>query len=495
MIFAVAMTFIDQTIVSIAAPKIQDELHLSSTGLQWAINSYLLALAAFFALGGRLSDILGARRMVIVGIVVFAVSSVFCGLTPTDGLATGWIIAFRALQGVGGAMMYPAALAIVVNSYQVQERGRALALFFGVAGGLTAVGPILGGYLTLWTWRAIFWVNVPVAVIALVLLAFAKPASTRVAARIDYVGLVLVTAGIGLSVFGFQQSSEWGWGNPLTGLFVGLGAIALVAFARYEVRTHQPLIDFSIFKNHAFLVDNVILGVSMMVFIPIFFFASLYGQIALGKTPTEASLTLLYFFAGFVVAAQIGGRMLDRGGARRPVVLGAALACVGLSLWSSRASSLDLGQQVWFIVMAGAGMGLLLGQANTDALNQAPSNAYGEATGITQTVRNYGGSLGLAVLGTIMISVFQRNLTSSLIAQHVPSAQAHHAATAMSSFEGSGGSSAAIPPFVRADFATATQAVLATMAGIMGFAFLVAVLRMPRGAHVSASDPAPVAAD
>ncbi len=175
MIFAVSMMFIDQTIVSIAAPNIQRELGLTSTGIQWAINSYLLALAAFFAYGGRLADTLGHRRMVTTGIIVFALASLFCGLTPKGNFAEGWLIAFRAVQGFGGALMFPAALAIVVQTFQLNERGKALALFFGIAGGLTAVGPSLGGFLTQWTWRAIFWVNLPVAAVALVLTALAKP--------------------------------------------------------------------------------------------------------------------------------------------------------------------------------------------------------------------------------------------------------------------------------------------------------------------------------
>ncbi len=170
MIFAVSMTFIDQTIVSIAAPNIQRELGLTSTGVQWAINAYLLSLAALFAFGGRLADTIGHRRMVTLGVIVFACASALCGLTPKGSAAEAWIVAFRIVQGVGGAIMFPAALAIVVQTFALHERGKALALFFGIAGGLTAVGPALGGVLTQWTWRAIFWVNVPVALIALLLI-------------------------------------------------------------------------------------------------------------------------------------------------------------------------------------------------------------------------------------------------------------------------------------------------------------------------------------
>src|SRR5262249_13530334 len=152
-------------------------------------------------------------------------------------------------------------------------------------------------------------------------------------------------------------------------------------------------INVRFFADRPFLLDNVVLGVAMMAFVPIFFFASEYAQIALGENASKASLTLLYFFAGFVVAAQVGGRMLDRVGPKRPIVIGCALACVMLALWAHQVTVLKIGPQVWRIVLTGAGMGMMLGQANTAALNRATDGTYGEATGITQTVRNYGSSL------------------------------------------------------------------------------------------------------
>jgi MFS family permease len=308
MIFAVAMTFIDQTIVSIAAPTVQHDLGLTSSGMQWAINAYLLALAAFFAFGGRLGDTLGHTRMVVLGVVIFAVSSALCGLTPRGGAAEAWIVTFRVIQGIGGAIMFPAAIAIVVATFDLRSRGKALALFFGIAGGLTAIGPIAGGYLIEWTWRAIFWINVPVAVVALVLIALAKPVTEHKRAPVDYRGLVLITAGVGLSVFGFQQSQIWGWGNPAIGLCIAAGVVLLVVFWRVEQRTAEPLINVGIFGNQAFTVQNIVLGIAMMAFIPVFFFSSEYGQVSLGLKATDASLLILYFFIGFVVAAQVGGR-------------------------------------------------------------------------------------------------------------------------------------------------------------------------------------------
>ncbi|HUB76431.1 MAG TPA: MFS transporter [Solirubrobacteraceae bacterium] len=479
MIFAVSMTFIDQTIVSIAAPKIQHELHLTNTGVQWAINAYLLALAALFAFGGRLADTVGHRTMVTIGVITFATASALCGLTPKGSLAEAWIVVFRVVQGVGGAIMFPAALAIVVSTFELRERGRALAIFFGIASGLTALGPILGGVLTQWTWRAIFWVNIPVALIALILIALSRPQTEHRPARTDLRGLVLIAGGIALSVFGFQQSSIWGWGDPLIGLSIGAGALLLVAFYFVELRTESPLMAVSIFRVRAFLVENVVLAVAMLVFIPIFFFASVYAQVALGDTPQNAGLYLLFFFIGFVVAAQIGGRALDRRGAKLPVLAGCVIAAVGFWLWRGTITELSFSKQELDIILTGAGFGLMVGPATTDAVNRASSLSYGEATGITQTIRNYAASLGLAILGTVLVTRLRDRVTGSLLAQGLPAARAHALAARISQSRGSAGS--VVPHFVRLDFAYATRSVLELMAALMALGALIALAGLRRG--------------
>ncbi|HWE80151.1 MAG TPA: MFS transporter [Gaiellaceae bacterium] len=489
MIFAVSMTFIDQTIVSIAAPNIQRQLGLTSTGVQWAINAYLLSLAALFAFGGRLADTIGHRKMVTLGVIVFAAASAFCGLTPHGSAAESWIVAFRVLQGVGGAIMFPAALAIVVQTFALQERGKALALFFGIAGGLTAVGPALGGVLTQWTWRAIFWVNIPVAVIALILIAMSKPETEHRPAKMDYRGLVVIAAGVAISIFGFQQSGTWGWSDARTIACVAVGAALLVLFVLLEHGIPSPLIEVTIFRIRPFLVENLVLGISNLAFIPVFFFASEYAQLSLGKSASSASLVLLYFFVGFVIAAQIGGRMLDRIGAKRPVVVGCAVGAVGFWLWGRHVAGLDLGKQVWFVVLSGAGMGLMLGQASTDAVNRASRLSYGEATGITQTVRTYAASLGIAVLGSLLVTQMHTHVTDSLVATGLPRAQASAQASriAQDIGQGQGAGHAAAPRFIRLDFAYATRSVLYAMAVVMAVAALVALVGLRRGVQRDAA--------
>ncbi|HEX3737160.1 MAG TPA: MFS transporter [Solirubrobacterales bacterium] len=488
MIFAVSMTFIDQTIVAIAIPTLQKDVHLSTTGTQWIINGYLLSLSALFAFGGRLADIAGHRRMVVCGVILFAVASALCGATPTGSGAEAWLITFRIIQGAGAAIMFPAALAIVLDTFPLAERGRAMAIFFAVAGGLTSIGPIAGGYLTEWTWRAIFWVNIPVAIIALFLTWRAKPDDSRHPAPLDYRGTLLACGGMGLLVLGLQQSAIWGWSDVKTIASIVIGLAILVYFVFDQLNATNPLLRLRIFEDRAFAVDNAILFFLMIPFVPLFFFASEYAQISLGESASKTGLYLLIFFAGFATASQWGGKMLDRIGARRPVVLGCAVAAVGFYLWGQSLTHLSESEQWYYIVIAGIGVGLVLSPANTDALNRVARNRYGEATGITQTVRNFGSSLGLAVLGSLLITQNKSNLEATAAEHHVPK----HVADEIAGTISSGGASeaptghlphgiAAVVNNIPIDFAEATRDVFYGMAIVMAVAFIVALRWMPTG--------------
>jgi EmrB/QacA subfamily drug resistance transporter len=489
MIFAVAMMFIDQTIVAIAIPQLETDLDLTATGAQWIINGYLLSLSALFAFGGKLSDVLGHRRMVLIGVIGFAVASALCGATPTGDIGEPWLIFFRIVQGGFAAVMFPAALAIVVGAYDVRERGKALAIFFAVTGGLTSVGPLAGGFLVEWTWRAIFWINIPIAIIAVLLTFKAQPDNTRKQVPIDYRGTVLVCAGMGLIVLGLQQSSVWGWGSVATWATIVVGLVLMVAFWRLQLRIPDPLIRVRIFADRYFTADNSVLFLMSACFIPIFFFASVYSQLVLGYNASNAGLYLVIFFGGFAAASQLGGRLLDARGAYIPVVAGCAVAAVGFYLWGHQLTDASLDSQWIYIVITGAGMGLVLSPVSTDALNRAPAGSYGEVTGVTQTVRNFGSSLGLAVLGTILISSNRSNLESGLGALGVPTKNADCIADAISS--GAGGSSAScggagggggsrVFDAIQHSYALSTETVFTVMAGIMVAAFIVALLFMSK---------------
>ncbi|HVX34149.1 MAG TPA: MFS transporter [Solirubrobacterales bacterium] len=492
MIFAVSMTFIDQTIVAISLPTIQGDVHLSTTGSQWIINGYLLSLSALFAFGGRLADIAGHRRMVVIGVVVFATCSALCGATPTGSGAEAWLITFRILQGAGAAIMFPAALAIVLDSFPVSERGRAMAIFFGIAGGLTAIGPIAGGYLTEWTWRSIFWINVPVALIALFLTWRADPVDSRHPGKLDYRGTLLACGGMGLLILGLQESAIWGWDDIKTWVAIVIGAAILAWFVKDQLASSNPLLRLRVFENRAFAVDSAVLFFLMIAFVPLFFFASEYAQISLGESASETGLYLLIFFAGFATATQWGGRMLDSIGARHPMVLGCAVGAVGFWLWGSSMTELSVSDQWYYIVIAGIGVGLVLSPANTDALNRVPRSHYGEATGITQTVRNFGSSIGLAILGSLLITWNRGNLESALGDKGVSKDKADAVAECVSQGEAAcrsvghtlgpvAGEVFEKKGLLAMSFAEATGDVFHGMAIALAIAFVVALKFMPPG--------------
>ena len=261
---------------------------------------------------------------------------------------------------------------------------------------------------------------------------------------------MLVTAAMGLLVLGLQQAGTWGWTSASTIGSIAVGVLLLIGFVAYELRQTDPLIRVRLFSQRAFAADNAVLLLMSAVFVPFFFFASVYAQASLGDTATEAGIFLLVFFAGFASAAQLGGRITDTRGAKPAVVIGSLMAAVGFYLWGAKLTGLSFGDQWVAIAIAGAGLGLVLGPVSTDALNRAPGAGYGEVTGITQTVRNLGASLGLAVMGSLFVG-------------------------------------AEAGPVKVAD---STQTVAWLMAGIMAAAFVVAQLTMARGRSEEAESAA-----
>jgi EmrB/QacA subfamily drug resistance transporter len=403
---AVAMVMIDFTIVSISATTIQRDLGLSETGEQWLVTAYALSTAAFVALGGRLGDVFGHKRIVVAGILLFAGSSLLCGLVPDTGIAETWLIVFRVLQGVGGGLMIPSATVLVLDAFPPRERGKGLAVFFIVAGLFTAIGPVAGAYLTeFWTWRAIFWINVPVALLALTEMRRVTIADTKHPAPIDIRGAVLIVAGMGLAVLGIQQSTVWGWGSPATIGSIVAGLALLVGFVAVERRAEAPLIDVrAMAANRAFALDNVLTFLIFAPWLAVFFFGSVYFQVAVGQAPTEAGFSILTMFYSFFVASRIGGSWLDSHGAKMPVARGFLIATIGMIVWAQELSGLSRSDTLWGMLITGAGFGLVFSPLNADALNRLPDSIRGQGSGITQTFRNFGSAIGVAIMGTIIAS-------------------------------------------------------------------------------------------
>jgi EmrB/QacA subfamily drug resistance transporter len=400
-----AMVMIDFTIVSISATEIQSDLHLSETAVQWLVTAYALSTAAFVALGGRLGDMIGHKKIVICGVLLFAGSSLMCGLVPdTAGVTVAWLIFFRVLQGVGAGLLIPSATVLVLDAFPGNERGKGLAIFFIVSGLFTAIGPIAGSYLTeYWTWRAIFWINVPVAALSLFEFRFAKLHDVKNPAPLDVRGAVLIVVGMALTVLGIQQSTEWGWDSPATLGSIVAGLVVLAAFVSFERKTENPLIDVNeMLANRPFAVDNLLTFLVFGPWLAVFFFGSMYFQIAVGQEPTQAGFSILTMFYSFFVAARIGGAWMDKYGAKKPVSIGFLLGAIGMVVWAGNLSELSPSATLWGMLITGAGFGLAFSPLNTDALNRLPDTMRGQGSGVIQTFRNFGSAVGMAIMGSIV---------------------------------------------------------------------------------------------
>jgi EmrB/QacA subfamily drug resistance transporter len=281
MCFALFMIMLDNTVVNVALPSIQRDLHANLSSLEWTINAYTLSFAVLLITGGRLGDIFGRRRMFLAGVVIFALSSAAIGLSPSDA----WLVGGRAVQGIGAALMMPATLSIITNAFPPQERGKAIGTWAGVSALALAIGPVVGGFLTeSVSWRAIFFLNLPVAVGAVLVTLFAARESRdeTVEKRVDIPGIATITTGLTALVLALVEGNQWGWAS---GRILGLLATALVALSSFvyiELHTRVPMVDFAFFRSRSFLGANVVAFVVSFSMLAMFFFIALYMQNILG---------------------------------------------------------------------------------------------------------------------------------------------------------------------------------------------------------------------
>src|SRR5262245_27546660 len=367
---SLSMVLIDETVVSVALPTIQRDLDTAQTGLQWVVNAYLLALAAFVAVGGRLGEMYGQARVFRIGVVVFIAASAACGFAPTEEL----LIAARAVQGIGAALMIPATGAIVVNAFGVGERGRAMGIYAGVSMIFLALGPLVGGVLTEGvTWRAVFWVNLPVGLVMLALsLVTLEHDRPEARARLDWGGALTLVPALVAIVLALMQAQTWGWESPATiALLVG-GAVLLVAFVLIERRVREPLIALGLFRSRNFTVDNAVLGLVQFALTGITVFGAIYVQDLLGFGPIGAGLSLLPLTVPLLLLAPRTGRLYDRVGPRVLVGAGAAVLAIGLGWTALVLDQLSYGWLVAPYILAGVGLAMIMTPASTDAMNTAP---------------------------------------------------------------------------------------------------------------------------
>jgi EmrB/QacA subfamily drug resistance transporter len=439
MCFALFMVMLDNTVVNVALPSIQDDLGASLSSLEWTVNAYTLTFAVLLVTGGRLGDIFGRRRMFLFGVVAFAASSALIGLAPTQG----WLVAGRALQGTGAAFMMPGTLSIISNTFPPAERGRAIGTWAGVSALALAIGPAVGGALTEYvSWRAIFFLNLPVAVGAIIVTLFAVRESVdqTVAKKVDIAGIGTLSVGLSSLVLALVEGNSWGWGSPAIVALLIAAAVGLVAFVLVEVRGKVPMVQFEFFRSRSFVGANTAAFIVSFAMLAMFFFIALYMQNILGYSALQAGIRFLPSTVVIIIVAPIAGRLADRIGPRPLMATGLGLAALSLYLESNvTATTTYSGLLIPFMIM-GLGMGLTMSPMSTAAMNAVPATKAGVASGILSMSRMVGGTFGVAAIGALFQSLSKDRLTEHLSGLHLTTAQSSHVADAL----GSGGAKQAV---------------------------------------------------
>ncbi|MDX6455872.1 MAG: hypothetical protein QOD48_1979 [Gaiellaceae bacterium] len=412
--FGLFMIMLDNTIVNVALPAIEHSLHMSIASLEWIVTAYALTFAALLITGGKLGDMFGRRRMFIVGLVVFTLASLACGLAPS----AGFLIGARAVQGIGAALMKPATLSIITATFPPKERGQAIGIWAGVSALALAIGPLLGGLIVdNINWHWIFYVNVPVGIVGIVVSYFfiTESRDTSHEQSIDLPGLVTSGASLLALSYALIEGNKHGWTSPeILGLFVG-AAVLLAAFILLEMRQRLPMLDLSLFKIGSFVGANLVAMLVSLGMFGVFFFISLYVQNVLGYSPTKAGAIFLPMTILIILVAPIAGKLSDRIGSRW--LMGAGMTIVGVSLLLYQRIGLHTG--FWSLLpqlmLGGLGMALTMSPMTSAAMSSVPVDKAGVGSGVLNSFRQMGGSLGIALMGAILLS-YEHPTTSKQVA-------------------------------------------------------------------------------
>ncbi|MFI6151145.1 MFS transporter [Kitasatospora sp. NPDC051170] len=394
------MVVLDITIVNIALPHIQQALGFSTTNLSWVINAYTLTFGGLLLLGGRAGDILGRRRVFVVGVLVFSAASLLGGVAQSSA----WLLAARSLQGLGGAIASPTALALIATNFREgPARNRAFGVYSAVAGAGGAVGLLLGGMLTSWlSWRWVFFVNLPIGLAIALLAPLYINESERHPGRFDLTGAFTATTGMVSLVYGFIRASEHGWSDSVTLLAFSLAVALLAAFLLNERRAPQPITPLHLFRDrNRSGAYGLMLCVAAAMF-SIFFFVTLFVQDILGFSPLRAGFAFLPISAAIIAAAQFAARNQIRFGPK-PFLMAGSLLVLGGVLWSTRIDSHTsyAGGVLGPTLMFGFGMGSIFVPVMLTAVSHVAPHEAGAATGMLNTTQQVGGSLGLSILVTV----------------------------------------------------------------------------------------------
>ena len=398
---SLCMILLDTTVVGVALPAIQNDLAITPLQLQWVINAYVLVLASFVAVGGRAADAFGRVPVFIVGVILFALASMWCGLANSGAQ----LVAARVLQGLGAAIMQPASASLVVNSFAPGERGKAMAVYAGIPMLFLAAGPVIGGAITQYAnWRWNFWLNIPIALVSIALTFIARPVDVRAPKRgNDFVGAILLLTSLPLFVWGLMQGSEFGWSNPAIVSALLAGVILLPLFVWWETKHPSPLLAVNLFADPAIAIDAAILFATQFAMTGLVIYGSIYAQNVLLFDPLKAGASLLPMLAPIIIVIHFAGRLYDRVGVRKPALIGTFLCVIGMAVQATAASLANYPLLATGMFVLGTGIGFVMSPVNTDSMSRVAPAQRGQVSGLVQTLRQIGGSLGVAVVGSAIL--------------------------------------------------------------------------------------------
>jgi EmrB/QacA subfamily drug resistance transporter len=399
--FGLFMIMLDNTVVNVALPSIQRSLHLKVSELEWIVAGYALTFGAFMLTGGKLADLFGRRRMFVAGLVIFTASSLACGLAGSASV----LIGARVVQGLGAALMNPATLSIITVTFPPKQRGTAIGIWAGISALALAIGPLVGGIITErvnWNW--IFFINVPIGVIGIAA-AFAFITESRDTSheqRPDVPGLISSALGLFSLSYALIEANNYGWGSGRILVAFAIAAVSLAAFVAFELHQRLPMLDLSLFRNPVFSGANSVMLLVGLAMFGVFFYVSLYVQQILGYSPIQAGAAFLPWTGLIILLAPRAGKLSDRLGSRGLVGAGMIMLAGALFLFSRMGGSASFWTLLPAMLLGGAGMSATMAPVTSTAMASVPRDKAGVGSAVLNSMRQVGGSLGIALMGAIV---------------------------------------------------------------------------------------------